>query len=260
MGRVSLLAPVLFLLLSSALRAQPVPQESIFPDLHGQELLDALADTYTPDNVLSYNGSRDLMFTILDNDDGTVYGIYTGYEIPVNPNSNSPRSDAFTQGINTEHIWPQSKGAGSAPMRGDLHHLRPSRVDANGSRASFPFAAIPDNNVQTWWRDDVSQTFPPDGDRGLWSRTGSGTFQPRDSEKGYVARAMFYFYTIYTDQADAADASFFNAAHRQALRSYHNEAPVSAYEYGRTQGVEDIQGNINPFIVDTTLVRRAFWP
>jgi endonuclease I len=259
--RFSLLLTAIFILfLSPGLFAQSVPQETLFPNLRGQELLDALADSYTPDNVLSYNGSRDLMFTILDNDEGTVYGIYTGYEIPVDPNSNSPRSDAFMQGINTENIWPQSKGAGSAPMRGDLHHLRPSRIGANGSRASFPFAFIPDANVQIWWLDDVSQTFPPDGDRGLWSRTGSGTFQPRDSEKGYVARAMFYFYTIYTSQADAADPNFFNAQHRQALRSMHNDAPVSSYEYGRTLGVEDIQGNVNPFIVDTTLVRRAFWP
>ncbi len=251
-------AACVFSLLSVTVSAQSVPQEEIFPELTGNELLQALVSTYSPDVVLNYNNARDEMFTVVDNESGTVTCIFTGYEIPISPTDPTPRSTAFNLGFNTEHIWPQSKGAADGPARSDIHHLRPIRIDVNNSRANFPFTFIEPENVNTWWKDDINQTTIPEGDLGLWSRTGSGTFEVRDFSKGFTARAMFYFFTFYNENALAADPDYF-AGMMQDLRDYHNFSEVTEYEYDRMMAVEGIQGNVNPFIADTTLVRRAFF-
>jgi hypothetical protein len=207
------------------------------------------------------------MFTQIDNHDGTVSGIYTGYSVFVDPASLEPRADAFAAGLNTEHTWPQSKGAGSVPARADLHHLFPSEIDANNARASFPFAEIPDPDTDTWYRLlEATPTPNPlwlpeysELDRQNPNPLYEGRWEPREGRKGDVARAMFYFYTVYRAEVDAADPGYFGAQ-MDDLRAWHVSDPVDDQEYQRTCAIAPYQADkVNPFVIDPTLVDRAYF-
>lgn len=243
--------------------------QSIGGDLTGEPLLEYLRDNYTPGGTLGYNTARDRMYTILDNDDGMVVGVYTYFEMPVDPNSSTPRQDAYDggSGINAEHLWPQSLGAGSEPAKSDLHSLRSSEVRANQDRGNLRFGTIPDNEADLWYnktsREETGSIFtttaPPAEERDLWSkRKNNDRFESKLDTKGDIARSMFYFYTVYKDRADAEDPEFFDSMVDDLL-DWHDIDKVDQYEVWRTETISDWQGNVNPFIMDTTLIRRAYF-
>ncbi len=232
--------------------------ETLFPGIYGEALLDSLRKYFTPDTVWSYADARDYMFTVLDNDNDSVTCVYTGFRIFVDHNSSTPRSDAYNAGINTEHTWPQSKGAyGNA--RSDLHHLFPTRIEVNADRGSLPFDDIPDTQTDRWYRLDQVLTTPPTTHIDEYSELEFDTrFEPREDHKGNVARAMFYFYTIYQDQADGEDPNFF-AIQKNTLWRWNSLDTVDARERQRSHLIAAIQGNENPFVLDTSLIGRAFF-
>ena len=123
--------------------------ETIFPDLSGEALRSRLAREYRVKSSLGYDKARDFMYSELDNDNGVVSGIYSGFTVEVNPNSSTPRSDAYQngQGINAEHTWPQGRGA-TGVAKSDIHHLFPSKVRVNSLRGSFPLAEIDDSRTK----------------------------------------------------------------------------------------------------------------
>jgi hypothetical protein len=261
-----LFALLTFLIAGGTLSAQ---NQTIGGDLTGEPLLDYLRDNYTPNQTLGYNRARDRMYTILDNRDGNVIGVYTYFEMPVDPNSSSPRQDAYDggNGINAEHLWPQSKYAGEEPMKSDLHHLRSTEVRANQDRGNLKFGTIPDSEVDRWYnkqsRDDTgliyTTTAPPVNERDQWSKINlNDRFESKLDTKGDIARSMFYFYTIYRNEADAEDSGFFSSM-VDALLEWHDIDKVDGDELTRTQQISNWQGNVNPFILDTSLVRRAYF-
>ncbi len=236
----------------------PTTTKTLFPGVYGEALLDSLRKYYTPDTVWSYSDARDYMFTVLDNVNDSVTCVYTGFRIYLDHNSTTPRSDAYDAGINTEHTWPQSKGAyGNA--RSDLHHLFPTRIEVNADRASFPFDDIPDDQTDRWYRLDQVLSSPPTTHIDEYSELEfNERFEPREDHKGNVARAMFYFYTIYKEQADSEDPSFFTIQ-KATLWHWNTLDTVDARERQRSHLIAAIQGNENPFVLDTSLVGRAFF-
>lgn len=243
--------------------------QNIGGDLTGEPLQEFLRDNYTPNQTLGYSIARDRMYTILDNRDGQVIGVYTYFEMPVDPNSSTPRADAYDNGngINAEHLWPQSKGAGNEPARSDLHHLRSTEVRANQDRGNLKFGTIPDANVDRWYNKQSREetgliyttTAPPLNERIEWSKIKlNDRFESKLDTKGDIARSMFYFYTIYRSEADAEDSGFFLSMD-DALLEWHDIDEVDGDELTRTQQISNWQGNVNPFILDTTLVRRAYF-
>lgn len=243
--------------------------QTIGGDLTGEPLLEYLRSNYSPDGTLGYNTARDRMYTILDNDEGMVVGVYTYFEMPVDPNSSTPRADAYDggSGINAEHLWPQSLGAGSEPARSDLHHLRSSEVRANQDRGNLRFGTIPDKETDRWYnkssREETGLIFttaaPPEDQRDEWSKLKlNDRFESKLDTKGDIARSMFYFYTIYRIEADAADPGFFSSMVDDLL-VWHDIDEVDDYELWRTETISGWQGNLNPFVADTTLIRRAYF-
>ena len=136
------------------------PQEIIGEGLNGQELIDYLIDNYKTSNVLSYNSARDAMYGYIDNYNGTVECVYTEYSIDNVPNNN-PRPYVYENGIDCEHLWPQSMYEGTQPMKSDIHHLRPSKSNVNGSRGNKPYNESNDNVTQTWYWLDYQLNNPP---------------------------------------------------------------------------------------------------
>ncbi len=230
--------------------------DGIFPDLSGAALQKKIAEEYTPDKTLGYDKGRDILYSKIDNKDGVLTGIYTGYSINIDPDSDTPRKDAFRQDINAEHIYPQSKGA-KGKAKSDLHSLFPSRVPVNSSRSSNPFADINDSLTQKWFIDDQRLTTIPTESIDEYSESTSNSFEPRENKKGDVARAMFYFYTIYRSSANANDPDFF-PLQKDTLCNWNTADPVDSQELERSHLVASFQGNENPFVIDSTLVDRAY--
>jgi hypothetical protein len=165
--------------------------------------------------------------------------------------------NGIANGINTEHAWPQAKGA-NGQAQSDMHHLYPSRIKTNSDRGDNPLGEIPDNETKTWYYRNTERTTIPTIGRDLYAESKTGKFEPRESVKGNLARSLFYFYTMYKDQADALDASFFNKM-KSDLCEWHNQDPVDEREWNRNQKVALYQGGkLNPYILDCSLVSRAY--
>ena len=233
-------------------------QELLFPNETGEALADELRAGFTPIGPLEYGPARDTMFLrVWRTPEGQLIGQYSQFAIDL-PDGVDPTIWAFDRGINTEHLWPQSKGA-QGDARADMHHLYPTRVDVNADRGSLPFADIADATTQRWYLGATQLNEPPPtSERDEYSEGSSGAFEPREAIKGDVARAMMYFYTIWRERADDADASFW-PRQRETLCRWSNEDPVDLVEYERTRAIERVQGQANPFVLDCTLpVRLAY--
>lgn len=231
----------------------------VLPNLEGGALIQALQDQYRPNGLLDYGNARDTMYRNVDARNDTLYCVYTGYSVYLPPGED-PTTAAFENGtgINTEHTYPRAKGAEAPTPEADMHHLFPTRAAVNAARGNFPFADIPPNQVNSWYYLDQQQSNTPGSNIALYSRVGDQVFEPRDDHKGDVARAMFYFYTVYQQEANAADPDFFEQQ-RVTLCQWHYSDPVSEKEWNRTHAIAPYQeGKANPFVLDCTVADRCY--
>jgi len=249
----SILFLFLFTLTGNALVAQ---HQDVFPGLSGADLLENLVDSYKSNIPLGQANARDTLFGVVDNHNDTVTCVYTGYTILLNP-ADDPTSAAFDQGINTEHTYPKSNGANGLG-EGDMHHLYPTRADVNSDRGNLPFGEIPDNETQNWYYLGQETSSIPTSNIDLYSERKSGLFEPPEAHKGNVARAMMYFYTMYKEDADMANPTFFEAQ-RETFCAWHFLDPVDQAEWDRTWKIAQYQdGKPNPFVLDCTLPERTY--
>ncbi|MFB6231925.1 MAG: endonuclease [Salinibacter sp.] len=241
----------------------PAAQAPIAEGDSGDVLLQAVQQQYGDPRPMGYDIARDSMYaTIYNEANNTVEGTYSGFQIAVDPSQGDPSSIAADKGINTEHVWPRSKGAGQEPAFSDLHILVPTRSAVNTARNNYAFGEIPDPDTDTWYFEDRSRSSPPSSNRPAWSELDDSPsdradrrFEPRHSVKGDVARAIFYFATVYPNRADF---SFFDAQ-RDTLLAWHEQDPVDATEMRRNLIQASYQDNtLNPFVVDATLADRAY--
>jgi endonuclease I len=225
----------------------------LFDGEAGSTLLGSLQGTHSPTQTLGYDVARDTMYAKVDLEaDGFVRGIYTGFAVPYL--TGDPSTMMFNGGINAEHTWPQSMGAASEPQRGDMHFLFPAKDNVNSTRNNHPYADIPDDQTTTWFLGSTSQSSTPTTDIDKYSEFASGRFEPRESVKGNVARAVLYFNTIYSG---AANPSFF-AGQKETLLSWASHDLPSGNEIRRSGLIRKYQGNINPFLLDPSLGSRLF--
>ena len=99
-------------------------------------LIGALSTLYKEDACKVYSTAREYLFLTLDNQDGSVEGLYTGEVFKIG--DSLPDWDV----VNTEHVWPRSAGAEYEPQECDLHHLFPADATANTRRSSLPFGEV----------------------------------------------------------------------------------------------------------------------
>ena len=244
---------------SSITRGQTIIGEGLF----GQELWDFVIDNYKTSNTLGYTDCRDTMYAVIDIKEGNqLTGVYSGYTITLDMNQD-PSANAYEQGINCEHTFPQSLGAGDEPMKSDIHHLFPTKSNVNSSRGNDPFEEIPDEETHIWYRNEYSQTSIPteyiDEFAEKYNPTNQNEerFEPREEQKGNTARAMFYFYTMYSDVAD----DDFWVLQKETLMDWHYYDEADEMETDRTWKIADYQDGLpNPFVLDSTLARRIWYP
>ena len=249
---------ILFILLLSNLFS-----ETLFPGVFGNDLKQLIINNYKTSSTLGYNNARDIMYSEIDIKPGNqLTGVYSGYTITLDL-SQDPSTNAYNQGINCEHTWPQSLGAGSEPMKSDMHHLFPTKSNVNSSRGNDPFAESVDGLTDKWYRNDSyiqsipSQFIDEYAEKYNPSNQSDERFEPREIQKGNTARAMVYFYTMYSN---VAEASFWEVQKETLLNWNFIDTPDND-EIDRTWAIASYQQNKpNPFVIDPTLFDRIyFW-
>lgn len=251
----ALLIPALALLLLAFAPGTAAAQTTVCEAQTGQAALQCIQDHFTPTATLGYGPARDVMYSEIDSDaSGQLEGIYSGYTITLDP-GDDPSQDAYSKGINAEHVFPQSQGAGNEPQRSDIHNLYPAHAPVNSARSNTPFGESPDAQTDTWYYLSQTRGAPPSSNIDAYSeRLGSSAWEPRESKKGDIARAVFYFYAVYTN---AANDAFFEGMIDQLL-DWHASDPVTQSERDRSTAIAAEQGNENPFVLDATLASRTF--
>ncbi len=249
----------------AAVPALAQPQFTLFPGQDGAPLLQAIDHDYSPAQTLGYNPARDSLYAYEQRTDGALCGVYTRFCIQLTPGAD-PSTDAYQKGINAEHTWPQSMGAADEPSRSDLHHLFPAKDNVNSSRGNNPYGEIPDGEADGWYREGQSQSTVPTVFVDEWSEKDNdhpdpawtGRFEPREGHGGNAARAVFYYVAVYPEQVAAYGSQAFFDVQAPDLLAWHYQDPVDLEEYARSEWIATLQGTPNPFVLDSTLARRAF--
>lgn len=199
---------------------------------------------------LTYTVAKQRMYMIIDNDNNTLTCAYAGYQIPWDATNNSTNPDPLT----CEHIVPQSFYPIESPMRSDIHHLFPTYRPWNVERGDNPFGDVVDAEATLWMHLDVSQTDIPTVDIDAYCESDGSVFEPREVQKGDIARAIFYFFTMYPTQA--GDITI--AGDLATLYQWHLDDPADAAEITRNDNIELYQGNRNPYVDYADLAERVW--
>lgn len=181
--------------------------------------------------------------------------------------------------IEREHIWAKSQGfdsTGSGGARGDPMHLLAANGTANGNHSSYYFGYVDTSKSYT---DSGSTHSNASGNLTGSSKTfpssSTKVFEPQDSDKGDIARAIFYMVARYNYLAggDSIDSNNPNLALTQSLSdwassgydsttskqgkmgimtdllAWHHADPVDEYEIHRNNLLyTNFTNNRNPFI------------
>ena len=123
----------------------------------------------------------------------------------VENNSRSSHGDNAEWCIDREHIWPKSHGfedKGKGGARGDPMHLWAGDSNVNSDLHNNYFYGYVDKTKD--YKDGGSKYSYTTGNLRGYSKTLGGTvkvFEPQDSDKGDIARAVFYMVARYNNLA-----------------------------------------------------------
>lgn len=206
-------------------------------ELDGTEFVDELHGVVADHDGQGYDAAREFMFETLEvRDHGKLECVYTDDE--VEPDGTNLPGGQF----NTEHTWPQSRGADSEPARSDVHHLFPVDIDANNRRANFEFGHVACDETSCDWHRDESFLGPSaDDDR-------EPVFEVQPERRGDIARAILYFSLRYEEPISPEE--------EVVLREWNCQDPPDEYELARNDDIEQFQQNRNPFIDRPDFVDR----
>lgn len=254
---------------------------SITSNMKGETLKVALYNIIKNHDKQSYDGlevamkvtDRDYNLSPIgtDDDDPYMYLMYADY----NGSKSTAQKWSKSQGSygtteqgkyvwNKEHIWAKSNGfdTKSLPAYSDLHHLRASDWKCNNTRSNYPFG-----NVSSHTTSNASYDWT--GSRRTDNYLSNGVFEPRDSDKGDVARALFYMATRYysgdgsggtcLSLTSGTDSSGGKWGYLDTLLAWHELDPVDEFEAHRNDLIyEQYQHNRNPYIDHPEYARAVF--
>lgn len=183
-------------------------------------------------------------------------------------------------GINREHVWPKAEGfetSGDGGARGDPMHLMAANGYANNIHSNYFYGYVDTSSSYTNCGSKYSFT---SGNLLGNSKTLGGTtsvFEPQDSDKGDIARAIFYMVARYNylsgsdgdginsnnpnlsltqSLSDWSKTSFSSTTSKKGymgvmtdLLAWHHADPVDSYEIHRNNLLyTNYTNNRNPFI------------
>jgi hypothetical protein len=179
-----------------------------------------LGDIISTNDYLEYYDARLIMFSDLDNKNGSVCGVYSDFCLDT---VGIPHYNI----MNCEHSWPQSMGA-TGIAKSDLHHLYPAEKGMNSRRKNHPFCEV---YKATWVGSDSKLGY---------NKAHRTCFEPPKRHRGNVARAMLYFSVRYAKSIDSEQEYFF--------KKWNKDDPVDFEEIIRNEKILEYQNNSNPFI------------
>lgn len=238
----------LVFVLAGYCHAQQLPPFSYYvsaTNLTGSTLKSALHGIISNHTVLGYGSATKNALMVADRDptnSANVILIYSGYSVA-----------ATSSGWSQEHIWPQSYGVSSEPQRSDLFNLRSCDSGVNSSRGNKYY--------------DVTTGTPGHHSDAPESTYDGDSWEPRDGDKGYVARATFYMSTCYNGTggyanlqlADSPSAGAMTLGKLTTLLDWNRRFPPTDWERTRN-GVnyQTYQHNRNPFIDNPDFADTVF--
>ena len=177
---------------------------------------------------------------------------------------------------NREHSIPQSWfGGGTSGIGCDIFHVLPTDGKVNGVRSNYEYGEV--NGGTNWVGNKL-------GSAGSWStdkktiasaagESVSGTgqvFEPKPQYKGDIARGIMGAIIKWQHANLTNGNNFFNSTYTVSgnfgltkkavvlLMKWHREDPVSRKEIDRNNGIQETQGNRNPFI-DYPYLAEYIW-
>jgi len=231
----------------------------------GQELRDALHAIVRNHRIIPYSSSSQV-----DTSDGLMVldciSANTNYVVEIYSGSNALASSfGLTTGWNREHLWCNSYGLDDVePAFSDLHNLRACDANVNSSRGNKYYDTTATNSA--------GFAFPAHTEAPLCS-TDSDSWEPPLSDRGNIARALFYMairYTgdptnepalVLTDNTALINSASTYMGKLSTLLAWHQADPVDASEQLRNDVVYSLyQTNRNPFVDHPEWVNLAFAP
>ncbi len=142
-------------------------------------------------------------------------------------------------GWNREHVWAKSHGFPdeSDTAYTDVHHLRPTDINANSVRGNkdFDYGGSSTYLLDVHYDDD--------------------SWEPRDEIKGDIARMILYMTVRYEggdgydlELVDYTGTSGSNFGKKSSLLEWNRLDPVSDFERNRNRVIYKYQKNFNPFV------------
>jgi endonuclease I len=210
--------------------------------------LTSLSNLINPHTVISYfNYKQTVMnqFEVRDTTNGQSYVTcaYTGERKVFND-----PFDWSTQGYSREHSychsWMPTFPADNPELMeyNDQHNLYPTNLqNANTPRSNLPLMDITGNVVFTYLEGSV-------GYNGAQM-----VYEPRASQKGNAARAIFYMATCYNG-ISSNNWSLPQFQDQTSLKNWHFADLPDNYEIARQEYIFSTQGNRNPYIDSVNFV------
>lgn len=140
------------------------------------------------------------------------------------------------------HSWMPTFPATGTPDEdeyADYHNLYPTNLaQANSPRSNLPFGEITGDVVFNYLEGSVGEI-----------ADGSYVYEPRESQKGNVARSIFYMATAYNGVNGTGDNwKIPSNQGQEVLKNWHFGDLPDNYEIARHELIYDTQNNRNPFV------------
>ena len=248
-------------------------QQVIFPSLDGENLREEVVETFKPNFVQLYPKALKALYSDVYNDRDTVVTFFAKQRRYLPPMVYDPilflDNRRHENGIQFTHIYPAIKGAAktNGNAYSDLHNLIPVQKEIKEKGSNYIYGNPSKNKtsgilsknhsgntgnddginrITSRWKAEI------DANKRLW------VFEPPTSVKGDVARAIFYFYTMYNEESERSDPYYF-ATMKEDLCRWHQEDPVNEEEFERNKRRAKYQeGKPNPFVLDCSLANRLY--
>ncbi|EIE40056.1 putative extracellular nuclease, EndA/NucM family protein [Mycoplasmopsis canis UF31] len=182
--------------------------------------------------------------------DGSILDIYSedaltndpyNYETYANKASNPGKNEG--EGMNREHVIPQSWFGKQEPTRSDAHFVWPTDIKVNAIRGNFPHGNVKKIKLLTKNNGKLGQ------DSG-----GIEVFEPIDVFKGDIARAYFYFIVTHKQNLKFDNQKVFKSVYPFIEKkfldyylSWNTIDPISKWDIKRNEEIYKYQNNRNPF-------------
>lgn len=208
---------------------------------------------------------------------GKLWDMYGGCEFP----TNSKRCGNYNgecDCVNREHSIPKSWwGGGKNNMYSDIFHLVPTDGYVNNRRSNYAFGEVDNatyqyNGCKLGSPKTVTTTRTTIYNATSATCSASPVFEPGaqykgDFARGYLGMIASYYNSSYSITSGDGSSIFesFKSSHFGLtqygvvlLLKWHREDPVSQKEIDRNNGIQQTQGNRNPFI-DYPYLAEYIW-